>query len=137
MRSKWSPHISNPTLYFLLLITIKCEKSMTMKSQTLFNFGASLCFINTELVCKHWWRRQTKVLVNTIGSHFSKIVFNVISSLTNLIIIGLSLFTLYNPWVDWHTMFFHFEPLNDETLECKAPFFNHFWCRPWLSHGCV
>jgi hypothetical protein len=103
MCSKWSQHISNPTPYFLLLITIKCEKFITMKSQTLFNFGASLCFINKELEWKHWWRRQTKVLVITIGSHFNKIIFNVISSVTNLIIIGLSWFTLYNPWMDWHT----------------------------------
>jgi hypothetical protein len=121
MHSKWSQDISNSTPYFLLLITIKREKSMTMKNQTLFNFGASLCFINKELVWKHWWKRQTKVLVITIGSHFSKIVFNVISSLTNLIIIRLSWFTFYNPWVDWHTKKFHFKPLNDETLECKAP----------------
>jgi hypothetical protein len=124
--SKWSQHISNPTPYFLLLITIKCEKSMTMKSQILFNFGASLCLLTKELVWKHWWRKRTKMLLITIGSHFSKIIFNVISSLTNLIIIGLSSFTFYNPRMDWHTKKFHFEPLNDETLECKAPSINIF-----------
>jgi hypothetical protein len=72
------------------------------------------------------WRRQTKVLLITIGSHFNKIIFNVISSLTNLIIIGLFWFTFYNPRVDWHTKSFHFEPLNDETLECKALSINIF-----------
>jgi len=145
MCSKWSQHTSNPTPYFLLLITIKCEKFMTMKSQTLFNFGASLCFINKELVWKHWWQRQTKVLLITIGSHFKKIVFNVISSLTNLINIELFWFTFYNPRVDWHTKSFHFEPLNDETLECKALSINIFgvdhdyhmdvfkrWYKGWL-----
>jgi len=100
MCSKWCQHISNPTPCFLLLITIQCEKSMTMKSQTLFNFGAYLCFINKELVWKHWWRRQIKVLVITIGSHFSKVVFNAFSSLTNIIIIGLFWFILYNQQVD-------------------------------------
>jgi hypothetical protein len=116
VHSKWSQHISNPTHCFLLLMTIKCEKSMTLKSQTLLYFDVFLCFINKELVWKHWWRRQTKVLVITIGSHFSKVVFNV----TNLIIIWLSWFTFYNPQVDWHTKGFHFKPLKDETLECKA-----------------
>ncbi len=36
---------------------------------------------------------ETKTLEITIGSHFNKIVFNAISSLTKPIIIGLSWFT--------------------------------------------
>jgi hypothetical protein len=37
------------------------------------------------------------------------------SSLTNLIIIGLSWFILYNPQVDWQTRNFHFESINKTT----------------------
>jgi hypothetical protein len=43
---------------------------------------------------------ETKVLTVTIGSHNNKVVFNVTSSLTNPIIIGLSWLILHNPQVD-------------------------------------
>lgn len=95
---------SNPTLCFLLPIVIKCNKSTTMKTQTLFNFNASMCFINKELV-QHKFSlvkkvtlvtveviynqspslklvtHETSVLKITIELHYKKIVFNVISSL--------------------------------------------------------
>ncbi len=45
---------------------------------------------------------ETKALDVTIGTHTSKVAFNVISSLINPIFIGLSWFILHNPWVDWH-----------------------------------
>jgi hypothetical protein len=53
--------------------------------------------------------RETKPLNVTIGSHTSKVVFNVISSPRNLVIIGLSWFLLHNPQVDWHMKSLHFE----------------------------
>jgi hypothetical protein len=40
---------------------------------------------------------ETKSLDVTIGSHISKVVFNVISSPKNLVIIGLFWFVLHNP----------------------------------------
>jgi hypothetical protein len=40
---------------------------------------------------------ETKPLNVTIGSHTSKVIFNVISSPRNLVIIGLSLLVLHNP----------------------------------------
>jgi hypothetical protein len=40
---------------------------------------------------------EPKILMVTIGSHSSKVIFNVISSSTNPIIIGLSWFILHNP----------------------------------------
>jgi hypothetical protein len=49
---------------------------------------------------------ETKPLDVTIGSHTNKVVFNVISSLRNLVVIGLSWLVLYNPQVDWHTRIF-------------------------------
>jgi hypothetical protein len=104
MCSKWPQPIFNPTLCFLLLIMIKCNKSTTMNTQTLFNFNASMCFINKELVQHKFLlvkkatlvivkviynqipslklaTHETKVLKITIELHYNKIVFNVISSL--------------------------------------------------------
>jgi hypothetical protein len=43
---------------------------------------------------------ETKVLEVTIWSHTNKMIFNVISSPTNPIIIGLSQLTFYNPQVN-------------------------------------
>jgi hypothetical protein len=43
---------------------------------------------------------ETKPLDVTIGSHTSKVILNVISSLRNHIIIGLSWLVLHNPRVD-------------------------------------
>ncbi len=63
---------------------------------------------------------ETKALMVIIGSHNSKVVFNVISSLTNLIIIGLSWFILHNPQVDWKTKNLHFESINKTTPKYKA-----------------
>jgi len=58
---------------------------------------------------------ETKALMVTIKSHNNKVVFNVISSLTNLIIIGLSWLILHNPQVDWKTRSLHFEFINKTT----------------------
>jgi len=52
---------------------------------------------------------ETKPLDVTIGSHTNKVVFNVISSPRNNVIIKLSWLVLHNPQVDWHTMSLHFE----------------------------
>jgi hypothetical protein len=58
---------------------------------------------------------ETKVLTVTIGSHSNKVVFNVISSPTNPIIIGLSWLILHNPQMDWKMKSFHFELINETT----------------------
>jgi hypothetical protein len=63
---------------------------------------------------------ETKVLTVIIGSHNNKVVFNVISSSTNLIIIGLSWLILHNPRVDWKTKSLHFESINETTPKYKA-----------------
>jgi hypothetical protein len=52
---------------------------------------------------------KTKPLDVTIGSHTNKVVFNVISSPRNPIIIGLSWLVLHNSQMDWRTRSFHFE----------------------------
>ncbi len=108
----------------MLSIMIKGGKSTTLRTQVLFDSGAFACFIDKELVQQYnlalvekmtlmvvkvinGWNlssrlvtHETKVLKITIGSHNSKIIFNVVSSLTNPIIIGLSWFILHNPKVD-------------------------------------
>jgi hypothetical protein len=52
---------------------------------------------------------ETKPLDITIGSHTNKVVFNVISSPRNHVIIGLSWLVLHNPRMDFHTKSLHFE----------------------------
>ncbi len=52
---------------------------------------------------------ETKNLDITIEMHACKVAFNVISSTTNLIVIGLSWLILHNPQVDWHTKSLHFD----------------------------
>jgi hypothetical protein len=45
------PNLSlDPTPYFLVPIIVKCNKLVTMEAQTLFDFGASTCFMDKELV---------------------------------------------------------------------------------------
>jgi hypothetical protein len=104
----------------------------------LFNFGAYVCFFDKELVQQHKLAlvkkvtsvgievinncsfssglvtHETKALEITIGSHFNKVMFNVISSLKNPIIIGLSWLILHNPQVDWHMRSLHFETPKQE-----------------------
>jgi hypothetical protein len=114
----------DPTPCFLLLITIKYDRSMTMEIKTLLDSSAFACFINKELVRWHkmilvekntpvvmeiidGWKfslrlvtHETKALDITIRIHTSSVAFNVIPSPTNLIVIGLSWFILHNPWMD-------------------------------------
>jgi hypothetical protein len=52
---------------------------------------------------------ETKPLDVTIGSHTIKVVFNVISSSRNFVIIGLPWPILHNPQKDWHMRNLHFE----------------------------
>ncbi len=63
---------------------------------------------------------ETKVLTITIGSHNSKVVFNIISFSTNPIIIELSWLVLHNPRVDWKMKSFHFESVNETTPKYKG-----------------
>jgi hypothetical protein len=63
---------------------------------------------------------ETKASNVTIGSHISKVVFNVISSPRNLVIIGLCWFVLHNPPLDWHMRSLHFETPQLEALECET-----------------
>jgi len=112
---------------------VKYNKSMIIKIQTLLDSNAFMCFVDKELVQQHKLTllkkitsigvevsdnqnfssrvvtHESKALETTIGSHSIKVMFNVILSLKNLIIIGLSWFILHNPQVDWHTRSFHFE----------------------------
>jgi hypothetical protein len=131
------------TLYFLLPIMIKGGKSTTMWTQTFLDLGASVCFIDKGLVRQHnltlvkkvtlviievinGWSlslgpimHETKVLMVIIGSHNSKVIFNVISSPIIPIIIGLSWLVLHNLGMDYETMSLHFELINETTPKYK------------------
>jgi hypothetical protein len=98
---------------------IKGGKSMIVQTQTLLDSGASACFndkglvgqhnlafvekmtpmaikvVNGRNLCSGAIMHDTKALTVIIESHSSKVVFNVISSSTNPIIIGLSWFVLH------------------------------------------
>jgi hypothetical protein len=54
-------------------------------------------------------KHEIRPLNVTTSSHTNKVVFNVISSPRNPIIIGLSWFVLHNPQMDWHMRSLHFE----------------------------
>ncbi len=64
---------------------------------------------------------ETKALDIIIETHTNKVAFNVISSPTNPIVIGLSWFILHNPWVDYHTKSFHFDVSQKITSKCEKP----------------
>jgi hypothetical protein len=123
----------DPTQCLLVPIIVKCNKFVTVEAQTLIDVGTSTCFMDKEFVQQYksvlvekntplsvevidGWNlssrpitHETKPLYVTIGSHISKVVFNVISSPRSLVIIGLSWLDLHNPKVDWHIRSFHFE----------------------------
>jgi hypothetical protein len=70
--------------------------------------------INGQSLSLELMTQETKALNITIGLHTSKVIFNVISSPKNRIIIGLSWFVLHNLQVDWHIRSFHFETPKEE-----------------------
>ncbi len=83
------PNLSlDPAPCFLVPIIVKCNKFVTVEAQTLLDYGTLACFIDKELV------QQFKL------AHTSKIIFNVISFLRNLIIIGLFWLVLHSPQMD-------------------------------------
>ncbi len=126
--------------YFLMPIMIKGGKSMTVWTHS----KAFACFIDKGLVWQYnlalvekmtpvaikmidGWNlssrpitHETNALIIIIGSHSSTIVFNVIPSSTNPIIIGLSWLVLLNPWVDWKMKSLHFESINKITRKYEA-----------------
>jgi hypothetical protein len=86
------------------------KKTMLMAVEVIYGWSLSLRFL----------MHRNKALEITIGSHWSKVIFNVISSPTNPIIIGLFRFILHNLQMDWHKRSFHFKVPKEETWKCKA-----------------
>ncbi len=64
---------------------------------------------------------EIKALNITIKMHTSKVAFNVISSPTNPIVIGLSWLILHNLQMDWHTKSFHFDIPHKVASKCEKP----------------
>jgi hypothetical protein len=128
MWQKWSQFILGPnTVFFDLPIIIKCNKFMEMETKHLLismhmHFSSTNSWSNN--ISWLWWKRtnqcqlksstigislrdlkhmklkHSKALEVTIGSHISKMVFNVSSSPKNLVIIVLFWLTLHNAQVD-------------------------------------
>jgi hypothetical protein len=112
------------TLFFCCLSRSRVVNPWLCKSMTFFHSRAFACFINKKLVWEHnlalvekatpmavemidgcnfflgHVMHEKKTLTIIIGLYNSKIVFNVISYLTNPIIIGLSWLILHNLRVD-------------------------------------
>ncbi len=63
---------------------------------------------------------ETRSLDVTTNSHTSKVVFNEISFLKNLVIIELFWLILHNLRVDCHMRSLHFETPQHEALECET-----------------
>ncbi len=61
--------------------------------------------------------RPTKALEVTINSHTNRVIFNVISSPRNLVIIGLSWFVFHNPQLDWIMRSVHFKTPKHKALK--------------------
>jgi len=67
------------------------------------------------------FQHETTTLDVTIGFHTNKVVFNVISSPRNHVIIELFWLALHNPQVDWHMKGLHFEtPHQHKVSECET-----------------
>jgi hypothetical protein len=63
---------------------------------------------------------QTKVLEVTVGSHNNKIVFNIITSPTNPIMIRLFWLVFQNSQMYYHTQGLYLEGIKCKTLEFYA-----------------
>jgi hypothetical protein len=77
--------------------------------------------IDGQSLSKRHVTHETKALNITIEMHTSKVAFNVISSPTNPIVIGLSWFILHNLQMDWRTKKFHFDVPHKVTSKCEKP----------------
>lgn len=111
---------------FLIPLKFKFE-SCSIKAKALLDSGASACFIDKDfaekyklpLVCKKCPVKvevidgrpllsgdviqETKPLDVHIADHISSIIFNVIKSPSNPVVLGLSWLDKYNPSIDWNT----------------------------------
>ena len=111
---------------FLVPLLLKFD-SCSVKTKALLDSGASACFIDKDFAEKHNLplvtkkspvhvevidgrplvsgdvTKETKPLDAYIESHQSTIVFNVIRSPSNPVVLGLSWLDRYNPDIDWNT----------------------------------
>jgi hypothetical protein len=78
---------------FIDMEVVQQHKMIIMKK----NMQIVVEVINNQNLSSRPMKHETKALNIIIGTHTSKVAFNVISSPTNLIVIGLSWFILHNP----------------------------------------
>ena len=115
---------SEPSTCFIIPLRVKFDDH-SIKVSALLDSGASACFIDKDfaerhklpLITKKWpvsvevidgkplvsgdVTQETKALDIYIDQHRSTVVFNVIKSPSNPVILGLSWLDRYNPDIDW------------------------------------
>ena len=115
---------SKPSSCFIIPLSVKLDNH-SIKASALLDSGASACFIDKDFAERHKLplvtkkypvsvevidgrplvsgdvTQETKPLVVCIKQVQSTIVFNVIKSPSNPIILGLSWLDRYNPDIDW------------------------------------
>jgi hypothetical protein len=77
--------------------------------------------IDGQILSSRLVTHETKALNVIIEMHTRKVALNVISSPTNLIVIGLSWLILHNLRMDWHTESFHFDVFHKVASKCEKP----------------
>ena len=130
---------------FLVSLLLKFD-SCSVKAKALLDSGASACFIDKDFAEKHNLplvtkkspvrvevidgrplvsgdvTEETKPLDAFIENHQSTIVFNVIKSPSNPVVLGLSWLDRYNPDIDWNARKLTFQPdSSDIPLSIDTP----------------
>jgi hypothetical protein len=118
----------NPTPCFLVLITIKCRKLVTMEAQSFINYGASTCFMDKGFVWQYKLalvEKSTLVLVEVIDvrNFSSRLVTHETKPLKMLPLV-LTLIRLFS-------MSFHPQEILS-SLDCLSLFYIfHEWIGIW------
>ena len=124
-----------PSSCFTIPFIVKYE-SCSIKISTLLDFGASTCFIDKDFIKCHELSlvpKKCPIFVEVIDGrsfasgdvihktyplniyihgHYSTVIFNVIQSPSNPVILGLFWLDRYNPQVDWNNRKVKFQSNN-------------------------
>ena len=134
---------SEPSSYFTIPLIVQ-YKSRSIKVNALLDSGASACLIDEDVMkCHKLPLVAKKCLVSVevidgrsfasgdvihqiqpldicLHGHHSTIIFNVIQSLSNLVILALSWLDRYNLQVDWSNQKVKFQSNNLKALDTQA-----------------
>ena len=132
---------SEPSSYFTIPLRIRYD-DRSVKVSALLDSGASACFIDKDFAERYKLplvtkkcpvsvevidgrplvsgdvTQETKALDLYIDQHQSTVVFNVIKSPSNPVILGLSWLDRYNPDIDWKGRKLEFPSKEIQKIEC-------------------